>query len=229
MSGADEVVFRHTLLVRITHWINAISFLFLVPSGIAIVLAHPEFYWGETGYFGDPTAFALPLEANPDHTGWGRGMHFAFAWVLVINGLVYLISGLLNGHFRRKLLPTSEQLQPDHLLHEIREHARLRPPRGVAALRYNVLQKLSYLIVVFLLFPAMLLSGLTMSPAVTAAFPELFTLFGGRQSARTIHFIAGSLLALFLVVHIAQVFIAGVANEIRSMITGRFVIDRSEP
>lgn len=221
------LVYRHTRLVRITHWINVMSFLFLVASGIAILIAHPAFYWGEVGYFGYPAAFALPLEPNFDHTIWGRGMHFFFAWVLVINGLVYLFSGLLNGHFRRTLLPTAGQLQPGNLLHELREHARLRPPR--AARQYNVLQKIAYLVVVFVLLPLMLLTGLTMSPAVTAAFPELFALFGGRQSARTIHFIAANLLLLFLLVHVLQVFLAGATNHMRSMITGRFLVDRQDP
>lgn len=223
------IVYRHTRLVRITHWINAVSFLFLAPSGIAILIAHPEFYWGETGYFGAPAAFTLPMEPNFDHSGWGRGMHFFFAWTLVINGLVYLLSGLFNGHFRRKFLPAREQLTPRHVLHEIGEHLRLRAPQGEAARHYNVLQKITYLVVVFLLVPLMLLTGLTMSPAVTAAVPELLTVFGGRQSARTLHFIAANLLVLFLLVHIVQVLVAGVMNEMRSMISGKFVIDARDP
>ena len=104
-SAAPAIIYRHTRLVRITHWINALSFVLLVPSGIAILLAHPEFYWGEVGYFGHPAALTLPLEPNFDHTGWGRGLHFLFAWLLVLNGLVYLLCGLINGHFRRQMLP----------------------------------------------------------------------------------------------------------------------------
>lgn len=229
MSSDDRrVIYRHTRLVRITHWINAISFLLMIPSGIAIAIAHPEFYWGETGYFGEPAVLTLPIDPVFHHSGWGRTLHFAGAWILVVNGLVYLGSGLLNGHFFRKLLPTSTQLQPRSILHEIRDHMRLHAPHGAAAQHYNVLQKLSYLSVVFLLLPLMLLTGLTMSPAVTAAVPELFAWFGGRQSARTIHFIAAFALALFLIVHVVQVFVAGFVNEMRSMITGRFVIDRED-
>lgn len=219
-------VIRHSLLVRITHWINAVSFLFLVPSGIAILIAHPEFYWGETGYFGHPALFTLPIEPNFDHSGWGRGMHFFFAWVLVINGLVYLLSGLLSGHFRRKLLPSSEQLRPRHILHEIRAQRRLRLPKKDTAPRYNAVQKTSYLLVIFLLFPVLLLSGLTMSPALTAAIPELFTLFGGRQSARTMHFIVANLLLLFLLVHVVQVLRKGAVREVRAMITGKSTIGK---
>lgn len=225
--NAPVEVDRHSRLVRITHWINALSFLLLVPSGIAILFAHPEFYWGEVGYFGDPAALTLPLEPNMDHTAWGRGMHFLFAWVLVLNGIVYLLGGLFSGHFRRQMLPTLAQLRPSHVWHEIVEHARFVRPTGEAVLNYNVLQKVAYLAVIFVLLPVMFLTGLTMSPAVTAAFPELFTLFGGRQSARFIHFICASGLVLFLVIHIVQIFVVGFVNEMRSMILGKFRIEPS--
>jgi thiosulfate reductase cytochrome b subunit len=110
------------------------------------------------------------------------------------------------------------------VLADIWNHIRLRAPRGEADRRYNVLQKLSYLTVVFVLLPAIVLSGLTMSPAVTAAAPILFDLFGGRQSARTIHFLAANLILLFVLVHVVQVLLAGVINRMRSMITGRYTI-----
>lgn len=223
------VIHRHTRLVRITHWINALSFLLLVPSGIAILLAHPEFYWGETGYYGDPTALRLPLEPNFFHTGWGRTVHFFFAWMLVLNGMLYLAAGVVSGHFRRKLWPSADQLRPAHIAAEIADHLRLRAPRGEAATRYNLLQKLSYLAVVFILLPLLLLTGLTMSPAVTAAVPELFVWFGGRQSARTLHFIAAALLVLFFLIHVFQVFVAGFRNEMRAMITGKFEIEAERP
>lgn len=216
---------RHSGLVRVTHWINALSFLFLVPSGIAILLAHPEFYWGETGYFGDPAALTLPLEPSFDHTAWGRGMHFLFAWLLVLNGLVYLLSGLINGHFYRQMLPRRAQLKPVRLWHEIRDHLRFVRPTGEAVRSYNVLQKLAYLLVIFVALPLMVLTGLTMSPAVTAAYPELFALFGGRQSARFIHFICASALVGFLLIHLVMIFVVGFINEMRSMITGKFRIE----
>lgn len=225
MQPSSVEIHRHSRWVRITHWINAGSFLLLVPSGIAILLAHPEFYWGEVGYFGDPAALTLPLEPNFDHTAWGRGMHFLFAWVLVLNGIVYLLCGLFSGHFRRQMLPQRAQLEPRHLWHEIRDHLRFVRPTGETTRRYNVLQKIAYLAVIFVLLPMMLLTGLTMSPSVAAAFPELFTLFGGRQSARFIHFICASALVLFLFIHIVQIFVVGFANEMRSMISGKFRID----
>jgi thiosulfate reductase cytochrome b subunit len=150
----------------------------------------------------------------------GRRWHFFFAWLLVINGLAYLLFGGFSGHFRRDLAPRSEELRPAHLVADIREHLRLRPPRGEAARRYNTLQKLTYLLVIFVLLPLMLLTGLTMSPGVDAALPGLLDLFGGRQSARTVHFITASLILLFVLVHLFEVALAGPWNEIRSMITG---------
>jgi thiosulfate reductase cytochrome b subunit len=163
-------MFRHSLLVRATHWINFLSFLALVVSGVAILIAHPRFYWGESGYFDTPAAFELPLTVNLDQTGWGRSLHFLAAWVIVLNGFIYVVWGLLSRHFRFA--------------------------------GYGSLQRLTYLSVVFGLLPVAILTGLTLSPAVTAAYPMLFAMFGGRQSARTIHFFAADLLALFLVGHV---------------------------
>ncbi len=153
-----------------------------------------------------------------------RDWHFAMAWLFVINGAIYLLVGLFRGHFRRDLIPKADQLRPRHILSNVWDHIRLRPPRGEAARRYNVLQKFAYIAVIFVLLPLMLLTGLTMSPAVTAAAPFLFDLFGGRQSARTIHFIVANLLVLFVLIHVIEVLLAGPLNLMRSMITGRYVI-----
>jgi thiosulfate reductase cytochrome b subunit len=155
----------------------------------------------------------------------GRRWHFFFAWIFVLNGLVYLGTSLACGHVRRDLLLSKTELRPRHLWHEIVDHARLRFPTGEAARRYNALQKLTYLTVIFLLLPMMLLTGLTMSPAIDAAAPFLLDLFGGRPSARTIHFITASLLVAFVIVHVAMVLLSGVRNNVRSMITGRYVIE----
>jgi thiosulfate reductase cytochrome b subunit len=154
----------------------------------------------------------------------GRRWHFFFAWAFVANLLVYLVAGLANRHFWRDLLPGREQLRPRALLHDAANHLRLKFPRGEAARQYNPLQKLTYLGVVFVLLPLMILSGLTMSPGMDAIVPWLVDLFGGRQSARMIHFIAASLIVLFVFVHIAMVLLAGPLNELRAMITGRFAI-----
>jgi len=151
-----------------------------------------------------------------------RRWHLAFAWLLAVPLLAYLTASLLNGHVRRDLLPTRDEARPSHVWHDIVEHARLRFPRGEAALRYNVLQKFAYLGVILLLLPLLVLTGLTMSPGLDAAWPWLLDLFGGRQSARSIHFICAMLILLFIVVHLLMVLLAGPVNEIGSMITGRF-------
>jgi thiosulfate reductase cytochrome b subunit len=155
----------------------------------------------------------------------GRRWHFFFAWLFVINGAVYLAWGLIGGHLRRDLWPTRAQLAPAHVWREIRDHARLRFAKGEAAKRYNVLQKLSYLAVALVLLPLMVATGLTMSPGFDAAAPWLPVLFGGRQSARSIHFISANLIVLFVVVHLVMVVASGTWNNIRSMVTGRYAID----
>ena len=176
---------RHTALVRATHWINFLSFLALAVSGAAILIAHPRFYWGETGYFDMPAAFELPLTVNLDQTGWGRSLHFLAAWIAVINGSIYVAWGLVSRHFR------------------------------FAA--YSSLQRITYIGVVFGLLPVAILTGLTMSPAITAAYPGLFTIFGGRQSARTIHFLVADLLVLFLVIHVTLAIRAGVVTSMMGL------------
>ena len=168
---------RHGVLVRATHWINFLSFLALAVSGVAILIAHPRFYWGEAGYFDTPAAFELPLHVNLDQTGWGRDLHFLAAWIAVLNGFIYVVWGLISRHFRYA--------------------------------DYNVLQRLAYIGVLFGLLPLTILTGLTLSPAVTAAYPFLFVIFGGRQSARTIHFFLADLLVLFLMVHVVMTIRAG--------------------
>ncbi|MFJ5486423.1 cytochrome b/b6 domain-containing protein [Hansschlegelia beijingensis] len=159
----------------------------------------------------------------------GRRWHFFFAWIFVLNGLIYLGSGLLSGHLRRDLAPEPQELTPRHLWREIVDHARLRFPSGDQARRYNALQKLAYVAVIAGLLPLMVLTGLTMSPGADAAFPLLPDLFGGRQSARTIHFITASLLVAFVVVHVAMVVLSGPWNNMRSMITGRYAVRRERP
>jgi thiosulfate reductase cytochrome b subunit len=159
----------------------------------------------------------------------GRRWHFFFVWLFAINGAIYLLTSLINGHLRRDLAPTFADLGPRNILHEIVEHARLRFPKGEEARHYNVLQKLAYLSVVILLLPLMVLTGMTMSPALDAAFPWLLDLFGGRQSARSIHFIVASLTVAFVVVHLIMVVVSGLWNNVRSMITGRYAIEVKEP
>ena len=159
----------------------------------------------------------------------GRHWHFFFAWLFVLNGAIYLAWSFATRHVQRDLTPSRAELR--HVGRSILHHLRLQYPRGEAAKRYDVLQKLAYLPVVLVLLPMMVLTGLTMSPGVDAAAPWLLELFGGRQSARSLHFITASLLVAFTLVHVSQVVLAGAFNEMRSMITGRFEVppDRAPP
>ena len=172
---------------------------------------------------GEPTERAFPSWITlPSHQdlGTGRKWHFLLAWVFVINGLVYLIYGLVSRHFARDIVPDRADLA--HTGQAIVDHVRLRFPHGENARRYNVLQKLAYFGVIFLALPLVVLAGWTMSPGLDAAFPQLLTVFGGRQTARTLHFLAAFSLVLFFIVHVAMVLISGVWNNMRSMITGWF-------
>ena len=151
-----------------------------------------------------------------------RQWHFAFAWLLVVPGLLYWLWGIAARHVQRDLAPTRQELTPRHVWRNIKDHARLRFARGEELHRYNILQKASYLGVIFLLLPLAVLTGLAMSPAMDAAWPWLIDLFGGRQSARSLHFIAAMLILAFIIVHLLMVLLAGPINELRSMITGRY-------
>jgi thiosulfate reductase cytochrome b subunit len=178
---------------------------------------------------GDPTARGFPAWITiPSYQdlATGRLWHFFFAWVLVLNGLVYLVGGVLRGHFRRDMVPSGTELR--HIGATIRDHLLLRFPKGEEARRYNVLQKLAYLAVVFLLLPILILAGLAMSPGIDTLAPWLPAAFGGRQAARTVHFICAWLLVLFVIVHVVMVLVSGVFNNLRSMVTGRYAI-RPEP
>jgi thiosulfate reductase cytochrome b subunit len=261
-----ERIYRHSIPVRLTHWVNVLCLTVLLLSGLQIFNAHPALYWGSRSTFAHPfvamkaandeetkgvttilghsfnTTGVLGVSAGGDGKAtergfprWltlpadqalalGRRWHFFFAWLFVANGLIYLLWGLLSRHFRRDLAPSGEEVR--HIGRAVIDHARLRFPHGEEARHYNVLQKLTYLVVIFVLLPLMVLTGMTMSPGLDTAFPQLLALFGGRQSARTIHFLCAFALTAFVFVHIVMVLISGVWNNIRSMITGRYDIVR---
>lgn len=227
-----RIAYRHRLPTRIWHWINALTVIVMLMSGLMILNAHPRLYWGQFGANFDHAWVDFGRRPFP---GWAtipstynlaaaRRWHLAFAWVLVAGLVIFLLVSLWNRHVQRDLKPTREDLSPRHIWHDLREHARLNFPTGDAALRYNTLQKLAYIAVIFILLPLMLLTGLAMSPGVDAAWPWLLDLVGGRQSARSIHFLSAAGLLLFIIVHLVMVLLAGPINEIGSMITGRFRI-----
>jgi thiosulfate reductase cytochrome b subunit len=268
-APAARFIVRHSALVRVCHWVNAICFIVLLMSGMQIFNADPQLTWGQATNFDRPF-FSLSAHrddnGNPiagvttifgrafDTTGvlgasrgddgeleahgfpsWatlppyqdlamGRRWHFFFAWLLVLDGLVYVANLVLGRHIR-DLWPGRAELRA--IPHAIVDHLRLRFPSGDEALRYNVLQKLAYLSVV-IAFPVLILAGLTMSPAVDAACPWLLTLFGGRQAARAAHFLLASYLVVFLLVHLVMVVLSGPINNMRSMITGRYRIKEAQ-
>ena len=177
---------------------------------------------------GPPQAIAYPHWATfPSYRdlGTARNFHLFFAWVLVVNGLVYLVTSLVGGHVRRDLLPTAAELAPANIAADIADHARLRFPKGEAARRYQILQKLAYGSVIFVLTPGIIFTGLGMSPGIDAAWPVLVDLAGGRASARSLHWIFANLILAFIIVHLVMTLLAGPWNEVRSMITGKFRID----
>jgi Ni/Fe-hydrogenase b-type cytochrome subunit len=226
-----RLVPRHSATVRLTHWLNVLCFTLLLASGLQIFNAHPRLYLGKAGADHDVAVFesaAFPGWATlPSYhdLGAGRRIHFTFAWLLVVNGLVYLIHGVRRAHIRRDLLPARDELSRRHLWQEIKDHARFRFPKGEAARRYNVLQKATYLVVIFGLLPLMLVTGLSMSPAMNTAMPWLLDVLGGRATARTLHFLTAFSLVSFVVVHLVMVVASGVWNNLRSMITGRYAIE----
>ena len=222
---------RHSALVRITHWVTTLCVFALLLSGIEIVISHPRFYWGETGNPMTPSLFDLPIPASrpwvntgygfilPDQNGWSRNLHFEAAWIVILTGFVYVIFGLVGRHFRKNLLPRGGDLTWRALSSDIVNHLRFRRPDEAEAWSYNLLQRLTYLSVIFVLFPLAIWTGLAMSPAILSVFPILATVCGGQQSARTIHFFVSVLLVLFLLIHILMVWRAGFRNRMRGMIT----------
>ena len=211
----------HSAVVRVTHWITTVSFFALAVSGIAILISHPRLYWGETGTVDTPSLIDLPIPfVLENQNGWGRYLHFLSAWVVVFTGLIYTVSGLWSHHFRKNLLPAREDLKWRPLSAAISNHMRFKRAIGEEALTYNVLQRISYLAVVFGLFPLMIWTGLAMSPSLTSVFPVLVNALGGQQSGRTIHFFGFVVLVLFLAVHITMITVSGFGNRMRAMITG---------
>jgi thiosulfate reductase cytochrome b subunit len=229
---------RHAAVVRVTHWITVISFFALLISGAEIVISHPRFYWGEAGNVRTPPLFTLPIPASrdtvptgysyvmPDQNGWSRYLHFQAAWAAVLTGLVYAISSLWSGHFRKNLLPAPAERTWRAFWKVIARYLRRAPPGEAEAHSYNVMQRTAYLIVIFLLFPLVIWTGLALSPAFDSAVPAAVNVLGGRQSARTLHFFVSGALLLFLVVHVTMVVLAGFRSRMRAMITGRAVVPR---
>jgi thiosulfate reductase cytochrome b subunit len=230
---AETPRLRHGFLVRATHWLITLAAFALLVSGLELVFSHPRFYWGEVGNVNTSTLFKIPVPSSrkmvptgygyvlPDQNGWSRYLHFQSAWVLVLTGLVYVVAGFLSGHFRRNLLPALSDMWPRRLAGSIAQHLRFERPGPQEVWSYNVLQRLAYLLVIFVLFPILIWTGLAMSPSFVSAFPSAVNVLGGQQSARTLHFFLTAVLVLFLLVHIFMVILAGFRSRMRAIITGR--------
>ena len=259
--------YRHTLPVRLMHWINVIALTVLLMSGLNIFNAHPTLNWGKSSYDGLPAVLEIGaiegpegvpvgitrvfghqlvttgfLGASRDRGGelvarafpwwltipddqWlsmARRWHLFFAWAFVLNGLCYVVYAAASRHLARDLAPSATDLRS--IGQSIIDHLKFKHPTGEAAKRYNVLQKLAYLAVIFVLLPLIVLMGMAMSPWLDALWPGWIDVFGGRQSARTIHFLIAWLLVAFVLVHVFEVIVSGFWNHLRSMITGRFRI-----
>ncbi len=268
-SPPGRVYYRHRVVTRLCHWINALCLLFLVATGLNIFNAHPALYWGQFGANPDDGRRWLEIGAVDGPNGTVRGMtrvgsvtvdtsgllgthatpegieqqgfpdwatfppnrdlatarrwHFFFAWLFILSGLVYLVYGFLTRHLQDDVWPRLKQLSPASIWHDIALHAKLQFPRGRDDREYHILQRIAYASTVFVMLPLMALTGLSMSPGFNAALNgALPALFGGRASARSIHFIVMDLLIAFVVVHVLMVILAGPYNQIRSMITGRY-------
>ena len=260
---------RHKLAIRVMHWVNVLSVVVLLMSGLQIFNAHPMLYWGKSSYTGKPAVISLAAKQDAagavtgvtgvfghefDTTGFlgasrnaqgelvARGFpswltipdnswlsmarlwHFFFAWLFVINGLAYVAYSLWSRHLSRDLAPTSADWRS--IGRSIKDHLRFRHPRGEASKRYNVLQKLAYLSIIFGVLPLIILMGLGMSPWIDSIFPGWVDFFGGRQSVRTLHFLAAAALVAFAFIHVFEVIVTGLWNNLRSMITGRYRVDQ---
>jgi thiosulfate reductase cytochrome b subunit len=219
-AGQTRERLRHLAVVRITHWLMALGVLGLTVSGGGILISHPRLYWGETGAVGTPSLVDLPLPFIIGPSVWNRPYHFFFAWVLVLAGLIYLIGGIATRHFRKELLPAKADLNWNSVAAVLSAHLRWKRTSADEAWTYNVVQRLTYLAVLFVLFPGIVWTGLAMSFGVASVFPILATSLGGHQSARTLHFVFVSLLLIFFVVHMAMLCLVGFGTHVRAMITG---------
>jgi thiosulfate reductase cytochrome b subunit len=231
IPGAPPAAPRHARFVRITHWLIAIAFFALLVSGFEVIISHPRFYWGEVGNVNTTPVFVVPVPSSrstvptsynyvlPDQNGWSRYLHFQSAWLALLTGLAYLVLGFRTGHFRKHLVPEAEARTWRALRRTIVDHLRFDRNAFGSPSAYNALQRISYLAVIFVLFPLIIWTGLAMAPAFTAVFPSSVTLLGGRQSARTLHFIVTILLVLFLLAHVTMIILAGFRARMRPMIT----------
>jgi len=215
---------KHRLSTRIWHWVNLLALVILFMSGLNISNAHPWLYWGQWGF--EPNHAWLAVHRWPGwatipgyyNLGGARSWHLLFAWVFAVGLLLYMLVALINGHFRRDIVTRRKEWRWSAIRGDITAHLRFDFHHGEG--KYNFLQKLAYGVVLFILLPLMIFSGMAISPGSDAAFPWLLDVFGGRQSARSIHFIVAWSLFGFFVIHVLLVLLSGPIGQLRDMITG---------
>lgn len=216
-------VYRHPLLVRLTHWLNVLFVPVLIMSGLQIFNAHRFLYWGNRS---DLAHLIVALPAFPEWStlpgpkwlAMGRRWHLFFAWLFLLNGLVFAVFAVCSRHLTGDLMPRPAEIRK--IKRTIVDHLRFRHPRGESAKHYNVLQKITYLLVLYALAPLLILTGLAMSPTIDAAFPPLLHILGGRQTARTLHFVSCFAMVAFIVGHLFMVAVTGFRNNMRSILSG---------
>ena len=215
---------KHRLSTRLWHWVNLLALVILFMSGLNISNAHPWLYWGQWGF--QPNHAWLAVHRWP---GWAtipgyynlaaaRDWHVLFAWIFAVGLLLYMLAALFNGHFRRDIVTRRKEWRWSEVRADIAAHLRFDFHHGHG--KYNFLQKLSYGLVLFILLPLMIFTGMAISPGTDAAFPWLVDLLGGRQSARSIHFIVAWCVFTFFVVHVLLVLLSGPVGQLRDMVTG---------
>lgn len=231
---AGTPLYRHRVATRVWHWVNAVAIFILLGSGLGIANAHSRLYWGRYG-----ANFDHAWAEIPKFPGWvtipqsynlamSRRWHLLFGIVLAVSLALYMAVSLLNRHFAKDLAIRRGELSAAHLAEDVRDHLAFRFHDRDDPGRYNTLQKLSYALVIFVLLPVLVFTGLAMSPGMDAGWPWLLEVFGGRQSARSVHFIAMALLTGFVVVHLVLVILAGIGNELRSITTGWWRVPEDE-
>ena len=233
-ASRPRATYRHRVATRLWHWVNALAIITLLGSGMMISNAHPHLYWGKYG-----ANFDRPWWNPPTFPGWltipssynlamGRRWHLFFALVLAFGLLGYMVVSLFNRHFSRDLTVRAGELAPSRLWSDVRAHLNFRFHDPERPGEYNIFQKLSYVAVLFVLLPLAIGTGLALSPGMDAAWPWLLALLGGRQTARSIHFLTASGIGLFTLVHLVLVILAGTLPELRSMVTGWWIVPEGE-
>ncbi|WAT18014.1 cytochrome b/b6 domain-containing protein [Aurantiacibacter sp. MUD11] len=215
---------RHKLSTRLWHWINAISLVVLFMSGLNISNAHRRLYWGDAGFAPEEAWLVVPRFPGwatiPDYysLAGARDWHVVFSLVFAFSLLAFMVLAFLNRHMQRDIFASRREWKLSNIGHDIRQHLKFNFEHGEG--KYNILQKISYAGVILVVLPLMIFTGIVMSPGMEAAWPRLTDLFGGRQSARSLHFIAAWLLFAFFVVHVLLVLASGPIRQMREMITG---------